>query len=391
MMETVRDRLSRLLEILSEAEIAVRARRCDALQRAALCYETVERLPVVFAWPQGKESDFPPLPNSAIYGDSAAMLYNELVSAWDMSLAARHAGGAGNGIGDDLAATVRPNWGTVLVASLLGGHAEQSGDNTPWIRRHDDNPVTLEAIADADPDVATSGWIPRVLDTYEDYRQLLAPWPELASALRTTLPDLQGPLDTVEQLTGADLFIDFIERPDLVVRALHRAALLQVACTRLFAAHAGDGPEGYCHQHGFLVKGGILVRNDSAVMISPELYRDLVAPADELVLAASGGGGIHSCGRIGHAVPAMLELKSVNCIDFGQSYMNDVDALYVQARERRIPFLRVQPGREELRSASILERFPTGVSLYCPVESREEAEHLFEEYLRNSARGGSGR
>ncbi|MEI6873877.1 MAG: hypothetical protein WCL50_01970 [Spirochaetota bacterium] len=387
-METARDRLARLLDQLSAWDIGRRCAESDGLHRAALDYAKVERLPVIFSWPQSEEQAFPPLPNDAIYGDPAAMLYNELVSAWDLSVVAR--GAAGAGIGDDLPATIRPNWGTVLVASLLGGRAEQSGQNTPWIRRDDDAPIALEAIAEADPEVAGSGWIPRVIATYEAYRQLLAPYPGLWSALRVTLPDLQGPLDIVEQLTGADLFIDMIERPELAARAFDRAAELQIACARLFAPFTKDGPEGFSHQHGFMVKGKVLIRCDSAVMISPELYRDLVAPADEAVLAALGGGGLHSCGRIGHALPQMLALPSIRCFDFGQSFMNEVDLLYQQARGRRIPFLRVQPTRDELRSASILERFPTGVSLHCPVGSMEEARDTFDLYLSSSARTGRG-
>jgi hypothetical protein len=376
-MEASRDRLARLLDSLAGAELARRGKRSDELQRAALDFEEVERLPLVVSWPQGGDSRFPPLPNSSIYADPAAMLYSELVSAFDLSISGRAVPGSP---GDDLAPTIRPNWGTVIVASLLGGIPEQSGEHTPWIRRSEDRPLSLEAIAEAEPEIATSGWVPRVLAAYEAYREFLAPYPELASALRITLPDLQGPLDSVEMLCGAELFVELIDRPELAARAFRRAAELQVACARLFAPYTSDGPKASTHQHGFLVKGKILIRCDSAVMISAELYRDLVAPADEFVLSSLGGGGIHSCGRIGHAVPEML------CLDFGQSFMNDVDSLYAFALKRRIPFLRVQPGREELADASILDRFPTGVSLFFQAESLEDARTTLEAYLAACAR-----
>jgi len=230
--------------------------------------------------------------------------------------------------------------------------------------------------------------VPRILDTYEAYHELLSPWPELEATLHITLPDLQGPLDIVEQLVGADLFIDMIERPELAARAFMRAAKLQVACARLFSPMTQDGPSGFTHQHGFLVKGDILIRDDSAVMISPELYRELVAPADEFVLRAMGGGGIHSCGRIWHAVPDMLALPSITSFDFGQSFMNDINGLYSLAKQKRIPFLRVQPTRKELLDGSILERFPTGVSLYYPAASAGEARELLKGYLRACVPGG---
>lgn len=388
-MISVKDQLSRLLDHLGAAALAepvvlkTRAVRADTLHQAALEYGKVDRLPLIFSYPLPADFPFQPLPNAAIYQDPAAMLYNELVSAWDLSLAARVSGGAP---GDDLAATIRPNWGTVLVASVLGGFAQQSDDNTPWIRRNDARPITLEQIADADPEVASTGWVPRVLETYEAYGQLLSLYPELASALWLTLPDLQGPLDTVEQLLGADLFIDMMERPELCQKAFTRAAEIQLACARLFAPYVQDGPSGYIHQHGFLVRGGVLIRCDSAVMISSSLYRDLVAPADELVLAGLGGGGVHSCGKIDHAAPAILELPSIRSFDFGQSFMNDVDSLYSLARQRSIPFLRVQAGRQELESGTIMDRFPTGVSLRCSVETQEEALRLFDCYQEACAK-----
>lgn len=379
-----RDKLKRLLDALGEAQLWERGKRSDELQRSALEYEAVERLPVIFSWPQTDGSTFVPLSNSSIYRDPTAMLYNELVSAWDLSIANRE------GLGDELAPSIRPNWGTVIVASILGGMAEQRSESTPWIRRSEE-PPSLEAIAEADPDIATAGWVPRVLETYQAYQELLAPYPELASALKITLPDLQGPLDTVEQLTGEELLVELLENPQLAARAFMRAAELQLACARLLAPFTSDGPEGFSHQHGFLVKGQILIRCDSAVMISPELYRDLVAPADEFVLSELGGGGLHSCGRIGHAVPEMLKLPSLASFDFGQSSMNDVDSLYSLARERRIPFLRVEADKEELSNGSILRRFPTGVSLHCRVESLEEALSTFNSYLDRAAQEGNTR
>lgn len=384
-MEAMSDSLRRLLDMLAARDIGTQAAGADRLHRAALEYREVERLPIVFSFEHPEETPFQPLPNGSIYRDPAAMLYNELVSAWNTHIVLTAE------LGDDLAPTVRPNWGTVLVASILGGKAEQSGEATPWIRRDAGRPVLLEEIADADPDISTSGWIPRVLETYAAYHEILAPYTELKDALRITLPDLQGPLDTVEQLLGADLFVDMIERPELACRAFLRAAELQVACARIFEPYVRDGPEGFTHQHGFLVKGGILIRCDSAVMISPGHYRDMVAPADALVLSAFGGGGIHSCGRIGHAVPEMLGMDPLRCFDFGQSFMNDVDYLYGAARERRIPFLRVQPGREELADGSILERFPTGVSLHYPAVSFDEARKIFAAYVRNCATSHTAR
>lgn len=473
-MPGVRGALDRLLASMAERAAGSWMRegeRADEVQRAALSFEDVERLPVIFSFPYPENVRFQPLAGSQIYRSFEAMLYNELVYAWGSSPL------LSSSIGDDLGISVRPNWGTVVVASVIaeavarrrgfvpgedvagsgGGFGagfekgfargavpalvEQRGDDTPWIIRNEECPVRLEELAGlalSDGEVARSGWMPRILDTFAAFRALLEPWPELATAIRMTLPDLQGPLDTAEQLMGADLFMEMMDRPGLARDALVSVARIQADCaailrplTRDFAGEgttaggstggglmggsstgvppavgtpaarpltaasgatpaipgtrsstpAKGAPGGdFTHQHGFLVRGGILVRCDSAVMICSELYRDVVAEADEVVLAASGGGGLHSCGRVAHVVQAMLELPSIQCFDFGQSELNPMDELYALAREKRIPFLRVLAAPEELMSGSILKRFPTGVSLRCPVGSLDEARQVFRQY-----------
>jgi len=373
------DDLERLLDHLAASGIGAKSAAKDELHRAALDYGEVERLPVVFSYPYPEAHPFQPLPNGRIYGDPAAMLYNELLSAWETGPVPNA------GIGDDLPLTVRPNWGTGVVASVLGGTIEQSGDETPWVRRLEDQAQLLEELGEIEPDLRRDGLVSRVLETYEAYRRYLDPYPELRSAVSITLPDLQGPLDTVEQLAGESLLVSMLSDPDAAARALQRTADIQIACAELFSPLVREGRPGYSHQHGFLLRGNVLIRCDSAVMISPGLYAQLIGPADEKVLAALGGGGIHSCGRIGHAMPRMLELPSLRCFDFGQSEMNDIDGLYRAAAERRIPLLRIHPTREELETGSILRRFPTGVSLSFRAASLDDAERLFDRYLTAAA------
>jgi hypothetical protein len=110
------------------------------------------------------------------------------------------------------------------------------------------------------------------------------------------------------------------------------------------------------------------------------MYRQQIAPHDERVLQALGGGGIHSCGNFRHNAGAMLELPPLRCLDFGQSPLNDVDAIYAQARLQRIALVRVQVTAEELRDGSISRRFPTGVSLLYDAPSLAAARDSVAAY-----------
>ena len=346
---------------------------------AALTYEAVDRLPITYAYPLKETARWQPLPNRRIYQDPAAMLYNELVSAWGLHITERME------VSDDLPATIRPNWGTVTVASLIGLPPEQVDDQTPWIKRGE-RQFSLEEVRDLDVELETCPWVAHILETYRYYQDICRRYPEFGQAVTICLPDLQGPFDSLEQILGEQLFIDMVLNPSLVTDALMRLAELQTACVKLFTPYCTERESGYSHQHGTMIKGNVLIRNDSVVMISSKMYEEIVAPADEYILQEVQGGAIHSCGKIDHAADAMLSLKGMQSFDFGQSYMNDMSRIYERAREHHIALVRVQPDREELLDGSILEKYPTGVTLTFQAGSQDEARTIHQAYIEAAER-----
>jgi hypothetical protein len=198
--------------------------------------------------------------------------------------------------------------------------------------------------------------------------------------IKLVLPDLQGPLDTVELLRGSEVFVEMYTDPDMVQSALQAAATAQVGFARHLAPYLNDGPEGASHQHGVLVRGNILVRDDSSILIAPEMYREQVALHDEFVLNEMGGGGIHCCGSIDRHAEAFLSLSSVQCLDLGQPEMNDLDGIYRLAEERRTALIRLSVQEEELTSGRVLDRFPTGVSLLYGAASLQDSRRVVSQY-----------
>lgn len=364
--------LQALLETLCARLDSRQRQTVDSRFEKALTWNQVDHVPVIIsAPPPPDEARFEPLPHSAIFESPKQMLYNELVHAFDLSIL------QSNRIRHDLPWTVRANFGTVLVASIFGCQVEQVGDNPPWVRHDSGYDLSPEAILDADiGSLAAAGWLPRVIETLEAYHDLLAPYPELREAIRITLPDLQGPFDNFEHLRGNDAFLDLIDEPEICSAAIRRVAEVQVEASRLLAPLCSDGPEGFCHQHGFMLRGGILLRCDSVIMVSADIYRDLIAPHDNWVMEQFGGGAIHSCGNIGHLVDAYLELPALQSLDIGQSEMNDRDALYAKARERKIALIRVHAEKQELEDGSFRTRYPTGIAAIHRASSFEAASSL---------------
>jgi len=341
----------------------------------ALNWEMTDRLPLILTYPFPKSSTIQPFPHSEALQNPEKMLFNELVYAFETSI------WLNNQIKDDLVYTIRANYGTVIIASLYTGRIEQRDDNPPWVRHYDTSDERLE-IFQRDPFDYSTGYVKKLIETYIFYNQVFNDFPNLKKSVRIVLPDLQGPLDTLELLWGSDIYSDLILKPELVEKGMKLLADSQVRLADFLKQYINDGPLNFSHQHATTIKGNILIRNDSAIMISPEMYRNQVAHHDEFILNNLKGGGIHSCGSIDFNIHEIFNLGSIECFDFGQSHMNDLDKIYQLAANRKIALIRLMVTKEELLSGKIQKRFPTGVSLVYQAGSLEEAKYVSSVYFR---------
>jgi len=344
--------------------------------RRALCWEQTDRLPLVVSFPYPNSNRYMPYPRNETFDNPEKMLFNEFVYAFGTSILLQ------SEINDDLPFTIRPDFGTVIIASLFGGNLEQRGDNPPWIR-HFETLEEFKSVFEKDPMDFSQGICQQVINRYKFYHEVLAVYPNLQKSIKVVLPDLQGPIDSLELLRGSEIYTDFCLNPELVENGLRLMAKAQVGFAKYLQQFTTDNFNGFSHQQAVTIKGNILIRNDSAIMISPEMYAEQVAPHDEFVLKELNGGGIHSCGKIDFNVPEIFRLKSLKCFDFGQSYLNDVETIYPLAREKKIPLTRYRPNINELISGKITERFPTGVSLVYEASSYSEAKLVVRSYKSN--------
>lgn len=367
--------LKRLLDHLGKILDPVRQAAVQDRHVKVASWQEVDRLPLIMCCPVPDDAPFQPYPHSEVFDEPWKMLYNELVHAHFAGIACR------DRIHDDLPCTVRADFGTVVMASLFGARVEQIEENPPWARNLQSFDEYRAAL-DRDPLDFSQGWCPRVVERYQFYHQTLADYPELKRLIKIVLPDLQGPLDTAELLRGSDIYVDFYEHPDLTSRILNAIATAQVGFAKHLAQYITDGPEGYSHQHAALIVGNILIRNDSTVNISPEMYTELVGPHDEYVMREMGGGGLHSCGKIDHNIRAFLKLPSIRTIDIGQSYLNDMDAIYAAVKQHKVFLDRVLTSEEDLLSGRVMERFPTGMSLAHMANSLQDAKRIMAEYRK---------
>jgi len=372
----MRNELRELLDYLEGAvdpdEQAAINDRCHK----SLNWETVDRPPLCLTYPLPEPCPFQPFPHREVFEDPEKMLFNQLVCAFDASMVCHP------DVGDDLPFSIRGNFGTTIIASLFGATIEQVGDDPPWVLPY---PRTdgYQAVLDIDPLDFTQGWCPRVVRTYECFHDLLAGYPKLRQVVAITLPDLQGPFDNAELLRGGDIFLDLYDQADLLDSVLKCLAQAQIGFAKRLQPLIRESA-GYSHQHAVKIAGNILIRNDSTIMMSADMYRDLVAPHDSFVLRESGGGGIHSCGNIGHIADSYFDLPGMAGLDLGQPEMNDLDLLYTRAQARQLPLFRMDVPEEQFRSGEAIKRFPTGVVFRHHAKSAESAKDIYRAYRAGS-------
>lgn len=279
--------LTWLLKFLEDTLDPERIQKSEKCHQQALNWEPIERLPMVISYPYPKSNRIQPYPHGEIFDHPEKMLFNELVNAFDTSIFLQ------SELQDNLSLTIRANFGTVVIASIFGGLVEQRENNPPWIR-HFETLDEFKIIFDKDPLDFSQGICPNITERYRFYCDILSDYPNLQKCIKIVLPDLQGPLDSLELLRGSEIYSDFILDPELVENGLRLMSKAQVGFAKYLRPMISDDSDGFSHQHAVGVKGNILIRNDSAIMISPEMYASQIAHFDEFVLKELGGGGVHS-------------------------------------------------------------------------------------------------
>ena len=368
--------LDSLLALIERHVDLEHCRHVDDRYRRALAWEETDRPPLVVQEPFGKTWHFPPpwdefetFPYRRAFDDPAAMLQNALLSRVVPGLILR----------DDNPLAIRNDHGTIQVAAHLGASWSMSGDNYPWVKTLGSTAVVREFVDRGFQEVTCEGLIAQSTQTLAFFREQLSRYPKCAEAVQISLPDLQGPMDTAEQLWGSEILIALMEEPELVGALMEIIVQAMLSLDRRYRPLTHDrlSPSG-CTQHGYNIPGRLLIRDDSSVLVSPETYRRVIGPHDGALLEQVGGGSIHFCGNGSQLIEPMLELPSVRGLDFGEPGKMDVAGIYARCRERRVVLTGLRPAREDLLSGSAVRDFPTGVVFVYETTDVEDAREVVE-------------
>jgi len=244
---------------------------------------------------------------------------------------------------------LRSNYGTGIMSSVLGAEFYLMPRNMATLptTRSCNDPEWIRAMVERGmPDIHTALG-KKVFEFGEICAELFSRYPKISKYVKFYHPDLQGPLDVCELLWGSEIFYSMYDEPELVHSALSLITELYIKfMTEWYKLHPADefmNP----HWEAFFYRGKIVLRSDSAMNVSPDLYREFSLPYDRILLDHFGGGAVHFCGRGDHYIDIICAEKGVTAINLSQPEYNNMEKIYANTVDKGINILSIQRDRAE--------------------------------------------
>jgi hypothetical protein len=224
---------------------------------------------------------------------------------------------------------VRSNYGTGILSSPFGlrMHIMPYEMNTlPTTIPLNDTDKIREIVDKNSVDV-NAGLGKKVYEMGEYFKDAFSKYPKIVKYVDIYHPDIQGPLDVCELIWGSQIFYDLYDNPDLV------HSLLKIVCDvyirfldKWFALVGAPGEINSHWETKF--KGAIMLRDDSAMNLSPEMYEEFGFTYDNLLLERFNGGAVHFCGRGDHYIDILCRAEKLTGINMSQPHLNNMETIY---------------------------------------------------------------
>ncbi len=252
--------------------------------------------------------------------------------------------------GDGALLAVRCNYGTGILPSVLGADLfimPAETNTLPTSIPIQGGVDGIKAILDRGAPNLRAGLGARVFEMAERYMALFERYPLIGRYTHLYHPDLQGPMDVCELLWGSSLFLDALDRPDLVHALLNLITETYIRFMREWDRLAPAGAQ-YAVHWSLLHAGHIMLRDDSAMNFSPAMFREFILPYDQRLLDELGGGAIHFCGKGDHYIEQMSTLRGLTAINMSQPEYNDMETIYRNTIDKGILLLALpRPAAED--------------------------------------------
>lgn len=364
--------MSKLNELLKYLECNIDTEHIERNiehHKMSLNYEKVDYLPVSINYPkEGLEA----YSMCDIHGDMEKMMYSELLRCIAVSE-----------IKDGSHPTIRANYGVGIMPSLFGVKSRIVNNNMPWVEHVDSEEKIKDIISKGVPDLK-NGFGRKIFELHEFYKDKLFNYPKCNRHIRINNPDLQGPFDIAHLIWGSDIYYAVYDSPELIKELLELITETYIKFLKEIKKGINDETGNFVFDKGRLYKGRVVIRNDSAVNLSREMYYEFIKPYDEKILDALGGGAIYFCGRADHWVFDAMETKGNCSMNFG--YMPNkvfgeryLEFLHERFSASKIPIVAYVLTKEEFENFN-RHRYNTGLTLHTSAKSKDEASEMVKKH-----------
>jgi hypothetical protein len=255
--------------------------------------------------------------------------------------------------GSGLVMNVRCNFGTSIIPLLFGVELFVMDEKlntlpTSWPLNDVD---AIQRIVDAGVPEIKGGYTEPVLEMGAHYAAIAEHYPKIERFVHIYHPDFQGPMDICEVVWGSTIFYAIYDQPDLVQALLEVVTETYIRFMRAWLDVIPFHP-GFNAHWGLFHKGNIMLRDDSAMNLSPDMFDQFIRPYDQRLLDEFGGGAIHFCGKGDHYIGRLSQMERVYAINMSQPEYNNMETIYRHTVDKGINIIGLRP---EVAYASLAE------------------------------------
>lgn len=235
---------------------------------------------------------------------------------------------------------VRCNYGTSIVPLLFGVKLfimDDELDTLPAAEPYNDL-AAIERLVERGVPKIEGGLVEKVFEMAEHYKAIGRRYPKIGRYVQIYHPDLQGPLDICEIVWGSTIFYALYDRPELVKALLEIVTQTYIAFMHAWMEVVPPRKEGNAHW-GLFHKGNVMLRDDSAMNLSPDMFEEFVRPYDQRILDEFGGGAVHFCGKGDHYIAKMSRYRGLYAINLSQPEYNNMETIFAHTVDKGIAII----------------------------------------------------
>ena len=360
------DELKRILDYCESIIDVEKINKKIQKQKNCLRFEPLESVCVKIDYPN---KTFTRYTMQETHDDFAKMMVNELIGALS------HIESDSDGI-----PMIRANYGVGILPSAFGVNCRIVNDSMPWcdsVGREGAQKILLKGM----PDIG-AGFGQKVLDAYAFFKEQLSAYPKCKQAIKLYHPDYQGAFDIAHLIFGADIYWELYDDPDFVCDLMQLISQTYVRNLKFIKQLIQDETEGYVYHWGHLFPGSVVLRDDSAVNLSKDMYNEFIAPFNNQILSEFGSGSVHFCGRADQWVFEMAKQPKIlgynvgymNTLVFGQEYLDFIKPAYYDSKKAVVGYVLSQKDFESFD----FKKYNTGVSYNLWASDKNGANELLK-------------